>query len=219
MIAREQAKVNLQEEYIVIEELDSLLGIPPFKDIRKLCSEYQLSKEQCNYIVADVLPCHAFFESLSISHPDLSLHDLRHTIEEKLRRNNKAIFIEIKEAIETGLISCSLDVKLGDLIDDSKNWLHILTILANHLLPESPSKLPSWKHIASCYGFSRSIKKFEAKNQAKDSPTERFFSVLFSHMPSCNFYEIAKKLEGIGRKDASNCIIDRLPQAMVCENF
>jgi len=215
MIAREQAKVNLQEEYIVIEELDSLLGIPPFKDIRKLCSEYQLSKEQCNYIMADVLPCHAFFESLSISQPELSLRHLRDTIEKKSVPNNKAIFIEIEEAIESGLISCSLDVQLGVLIDDSKTWLHILTILASHLLPQYPSQLPSWKDIALLHGFSmRNIKSFEAKNQVKDSRTKRFLSVLFSHIPSFFFCEIAKKLEDIGRKDASNCIKDRLTQAM-----
>jgi len=214
MLAGEQKKVNLQEDYILIKELDSLLGIPPFGDIRKLCSEYQLSKEQCNYIMADVLPCHAFFESLSISQPELSLRHLRDTIEKKSVPNNKAIFIEIEEAIESGLISCSLDVQLGVLIDDSKTWLHILTILASHLLPQYPSQLPSWKHIASYHGFSKSIKSFEAKNQVKESPTERFFSVLFSHIPSFFFCEIAKKLEDIGRKDASNCIKDRLTQAM-----
>jgi len=155
-----------------------------------------------------------FFESLSISQPELSLRHLRDTIEKKSVPNNKAIFIEIEEAIESGLISCSLDVQLGVLIDDSKTWLHILTILASHLLPQYPSQLPSWKHIASYHGFSKSIKSFEAKNQVKESPTERFFSVLFSHIPSFFFCEIAKKLEDIGRKDASNCIKDRLTQAM-----
>ena len=219
VINGKQKTVKLQEKYDFIKELDSLLGIPPFGDIRKLCSEYQLSEEQCNYIMADVFPCHAFFESLSVSHPELSLRCLILTIDMKSGPESKSIFAKIQEAIESKLISCSLDVKLGFLIDNSKNWLHILTILANHLFQESPS-IPSWKEIASCYDFSMSsIELFEAKNELKKSRTERFFSVLFSHIPSCLFCEIAEKLEGIGRKDASKCIKNRLTQAMVCDNF
>ena len=193
-----------------------MLDNPRYEDIRKLCSKFGLSNGQVEYIMTEVPPCHAFFESLSISIPDLSLQGLRCTIEDKCKPPNKIIFTEIEEAISSKSISYCLDSELGVVVDGSKQWLHFLVTLANNLLPATPDQKPTWKTVASFHDYeTKHIKAFESKNSVEESRPERFLSVLLAHDPLLPLSDFTKKLEEIGRMDASNLVKNWPNQTMV----
>lgn len=210
--------LKLKDDYNRREELCTMLDSHTDEAINKLCTKFELSDQQCKYIMSEMLPCHAFFESLSISQPELSLQCLRHTIEQKFKHPNKAIFLEIEKDINSGSISYTLDAELGALIDDPEHWLHILTNLANNLLQSATAQLlPSWKNVASYHEYKADyIETFESKNKLIRSTAERFLSVLFAHNPFCSASDLAQSLQEIGRKDVSDVMTNEQSGAMVC---
>ena len=141
---------------------------------------------------------------------------MRCTIENECKPPNKIIFTEIAEAISSLSISYCLDSELGVVVDDSKQWLHFLVTLANNLLPATPDQSPTWKTVASSHGYKmKHIKAFESKNWVEESRPERFLSVLLAHDPLLPLSNFTKKLEEIGRMDASNLVKNWPNQTMV----
>ena len=188
------------------------------EDIKQLWELCQLPTELCCDIITFGPPCHAFFENLSVGNPELTLDDLRETIEKKLHFTNNSIFQKVDRDIEARSALFSLDVQLGDVLDDSQMWLYLLKEIANKLLPQFLAQLPSWKNVASCYDYKPAdIERFQFAHKGEECSAVRILSFIFRYHSSRPLSDFISMLELIGRKDVVDMVNDWLELKMVSQ--
>ena len=178
---------------------------------------FQLPTELSCDIITSGPPCYSFFENLSVGIPELTLHEIRDTIENKLHLTNKGIFQKVDKDITAGSAPFSLKVQLGEILDNSEQWLYLLKEVANELLPHCSAQLPSWKNLASFHDYkAAAIERFHCRTEG-EYPAMRILSYIFRYHSSRPLSDFVFKLEQIGRKDVANTVKDWLEKKKVSQ--
>ena len=203
-------------QYNIIQRLGAKLESSSTGGIKQLWALCQLPTELSCDIITYGPPCYAFFENLSVGKPELTLNDLREIIEEEFHVTNKRIFQKVVEDIKARSVFSSLDIQLGDILDDSEKWLYFLKEIANEMLPQLSAQLPSWKNVASFHGYEPDdIERFQCAHKNEECSAVRILSFIFRYHSSLPLSDFILMLEQIGRKDVVSMVNGLLELKMV----
>jgi len=190
---------DIADNYNFLEELEKKLEYLSIGSIKDLILRFPLSyKERCS-IMSNVLPSRAFFANLFRKRPTKQLSDLQGHLE-KRRMPNKMVFKNINEVSLTS--SCTL----GEL-EKYCGMQYVLDNIADNLIPEDGTLLPTWKNIASASGYSlQEINLFCKVHQNTEFKAKRLLTLLCSK--SENLPAFIQKLNDIGRNDIAQLVED-----------
>ena len=188
---------NFLQSLVVKVEFSSVDGI------EKLIAEFDtVTSSERRRILNNLSPCHAFFENFAACKPEMSLKEIKRYLEVIADHKNRMIFQDVQNDIKAGLVQLNLDDTLGKIIQSPKIWLYFLEKVADDLLPRA--LLPSWKNVASHYGYSsENIKAFEEAYKDNFRPTEKLLQLLCQKEPNLPISVFVEKLEKIGRNDVA----------------
>ena len=116
-----------------------------------------------------------FFTHLAQSRPEITLEQIKNLVEEDLPKQNRQIFRYIRKWHDS--FSFNLYRSLGHIWEDIEDWLCLLEILADKLV-ENENHLPSWKDIASAYGYDNETVEIFRKNVCEERPTVKLFKLM-----------------------------------------
>ena len=184
-----------------MKELDADLDHSFPGSIKDLILTFPLSyKERC-IVMNSKLPSRAFFKNLLKTKVELPIRDLQIDLEKNSTFPNKIIFKKINKDLKEGVQSFSVDSKLGDFPKDSQVHLYIMENIADNLMPEEQTLLPTWKNIASHHGYSsQNILSF-CNVQSTVTKVERLLSLICEKEPSLPISLFIDKLILIERND------------------
>ena len=137
-----------------------------------------------------------FFTHLAQSRPEITLGQIKNLVEENLPTQNRSIFIYIPDNHHT----FNLAMPLGKLWEDIEDWLYLLEILADRLL-KNENHLPSWKDIASAYGYDNERVESFRKSVCEERPTVKLFKLMACRQNVPKVCELMYFLEILNRHD------------------
>ena len=195
---------DLQNDYKTVKDLDNKLSYCSFGGIKDLCLRCGLPyKERCS-VLNSKLASRIFFKDLCRTKEELSFRDLKNDVE-KCKIPNKKIFKKIEEDMEdeqNDLVTFSLDSKLYTLTEDPKIMQYIEDNIADNLIPEEGTLLPSWKDVGGNHGYRSPQFNIFCKNcPSTDTETERLLSLLCARKKLLPISIFIEKLKHMNRND------------------
>ena len=210
---------DLQNDYKTVKDLDNKLSCCSFGGIKDLSLRCDLSyKDRC-HVLTSKFPCRSFIEDLFCEKSELSLCDVKNDIEILCDIPNKKIFKRIEEDIKNKLVTFSLDSKLYELAENPEIMLYIEDKIADNLIPEEGTLLPTWKDIGSRHGYgTNQFNTFCENCQSTDRKTERLLSLLCARKELLSISILIEKLKHMNRNDVVIVLEEWLRVTMV-RNF
>ena len=197
--AREPTLLDIANDYTFIEELERKLKYSLFGNIKDLILRFPLSyKERCS-IMSNVYPSRNFFTNLFKERPSKNLSDLQDQLEKRWMPN-KMIFQKVNE------VSLTSSYTLGELEKD-RGMPYVWDNIADNLIPEDGTLLPTWKDIASDNGYSfEEIKLFCEVSTSTEPTARKLLSLLISKRVTLSAF--IQKLNDIRRNDIIKLVED-----------
>ena len=197
---------TLLGDYNFLQSLVEKVEFSSVDGIDKLIEEFDIvTSLERRRILNNLSPCHAFFENFAACKPEMSLREIKRYLEVIADHKNRMICHDLENDIKAGLVQLNLDDTLGKIIQSPKIWLYFLEKVADDLLPRA--LLPSWKNVASHYGYStENIKAFEETYKEKERPTEKLLQLLCQTEPNLPISVFVEKLEKIRRIDVAEMV-------------
>ena len=149
-------------------------------------------------------PSQNFFTNLANNRRDITMADIKKLIEQNLSKTRQSIFPPVEKAIAERTVDFTLRSTLAEL--NPQDWLYFLKNIADKLL-ESTFQLPSWKDVASHYGYKFDTIESFCANIQEERPTVKLFqhlvfvenvptiSTLKGHLQTLNRYDIIRLID------------------------
>ena len=197
--------------------MDKYLSCSAFGNIKDLSLRFDLSyKERC-LVMNSAHPSRRFVSDLFQTRKDLSLLDLKNDLEKASKPPNKKIFKKIIKDIQDGSVSFSLSSNLGELALNSEAMSYIMENIADNLVPEEGTLLPTWEDIGGWHGYK--VTQLSTFSQIipsiRDKKISRLLSLISSNEQSLPISKFVEKVRHIKRNDVAMAIKELCQMKMV----
>ena len=193
----------MKDDYNVVNDVDEILNCSAFGNIKVLSLRFDLSyKERC-LVMNSAVPSRRFVKDLFRTRKDLTLLDLKKDLEVYCEPPNRVIFKKIVKDIKSRSVSFSLSSTLGELASDSETMLYIMDNIADNLVPEEGTLLPTWKNIGCCHGYKVKQLCTFTENKKKGEKTKRLLSLISRNEQPLHVSTFIKKVRSMKRNDVA----------------